>query len=149
MRFLSLACFLAAVTAAYAGTIEMRQGCPGTKVCPTNTVLICCKGVNCVIEFDVRIFNVFTLAHSLPDCESAGRHTSREDTRARPRGRKAALELNPWKHSWDFSSRSRLKRPIKLERLESLEPPMVSPTVTRAIHLLESTQVGARLYKPL
>ncbi|KAJ7110449.1 hypothetical protein C8R44DRAFT_985697 [Mycena epipterygia] len=46
MRFTSLACFLTIVTAAYAGTIEMRQGCPGTKVCPTNTVLICCKGIN-------------------------------------------------------------------------------------------------------
>ncbi|KAJ7763764.1 hypothetical protein B0H16DRAFT_1687826 [Mycena metata] len=44
--FTYLACFLATITAAYAGTIEMRQGCRGTKVCPTNTVLICCKGVN-------------------------------------------------------------------------------------------------------
>ncbi|KAJ6580070.1 hypothetical protein DFH09DRAFT_1275783 [Mycena vulgaris] len=47
MRFTSLALFLATITAAYASTIDMRQlGCPGTKVCPTGKVLLCCKGVD-------------------------------------------------------------------------------------------------------
>ncbi|KAJ7342479.1 hypothetical protein DFH08DRAFT_811563 [Mycena albidolilacea] len=46
MRFTIVVSFLAAVTAAHAGAIENHQGCPGTKVCPTNTVLKCCKGVN-------------------------------------------------------------------------------------------------------
>ncbi|KAJ6527133.1 hypothetical protein B0H19DRAFT_1196533 [Mycena capillaripes] len=46
MRFTSIVSFLIAVTTAYAGTIETRQGCPGTKVCSTNTVLKCCKGKN-------------------------------------------------------------------------------------------------------
>ncbi|KAJ7465957.1 hypothetical protein FB451DRAFT_1369762 [Mycena latifolia] len=46
MRFTTVVSFLVAITAAYAGTIESRQGCPGTKVCLTPTVLKCCKGVN-------------------------------------------------------------------------------------------------------
>ncbi|KAJ7262433.1 hypothetical protein C8J57DRAFT_1231803 [Mycena rebaudengoi] len=46
MRFTAVATLLVTITAAYAGTIEIRQGCPGTKVCPTNTVLQCCKGIN-------------------------------------------------------------------------------------------------------
>jgi hypothetical protein len=53
MRFTIVVSFLAAVTAAYAGAIENRQGCPGTKVCPTNTVLKCCKGVNVSISMFV------------------------------------------------------------------------------------------------
>ncbi|KAK7002359.1 hypothetical protein R3P38DRAFT_3042558, partial [Favolaschia claudopus] len=50
MRFTLITSILAACTIAYAGTIQARQGCPGTKVCPTNTVLQCCKGVNGPID---------------------------------------------------------------------------------------------------
>ncbi|KAF7356028.1 hypothetical protein MVEN_00932300 [Mycena venus] len=50
MRFTTIVSVFVAITAAYAGTIESRQGCPGTKVCPTNTVLQCCKGINGPID---------------------------------------------------------------------------------------------------
>ncbi|KAJ6551872.1 hypothetical protein B0H19DRAFT_1236899, partial [Mycena capillaripes] len=65
MRFTTVVSFLVAITAAYAGTIETRQGCPGTKVCPTNTVLQCCKGVNCIVGFHVRL-SMTTGPHAKP-----------------------------------------------------------------------------------
>ncbi|KAJ7934175.1 hypothetical protein B0H13DRAFT_2650196 [Mycena leptocephala] len=48
MRFTAVrvVSFLVAITAAYAGTIETRQGCTRTKVCLFDTVLNCCEGVN-------------------------------------------------------------------------------------------------------
>ncbi|KAJ6479027.1 hypothetical protein C8R45DRAFT_933804 [Mycena sanguinolenta] len=70
MRFTSIVCFLATITAAYAGTIEMRQGCPGTKVCPTNTVLICCKGIN------LDSTCAFSMATDWPACKTLSWHYS-------------------------------------------------------------------------
>jgi hypothetical protein len=47
MRFTTVVSLLVAITAAYAGTIEIRQGCPDKRpVCPINTILTCCKTVN-------------------------------------------------------------------------------------------------------
>ncbi|KAJ7936910.1 hypothetical protein B0H13DRAFT_1852973 [Mycena leptocephala] len=50
MRFTTVLSFLVAITATYASAIEICQGCRGTKVCPTNTVLQCCKGINGPID---------------------------------------------------------------------------------------------------